>query len=122
MKYSIKLPIIYCVAMLGVLSSGGMRGEGLPLLPMIVGFLGGDILYALHGIIVFALFPIDADSSYWNSELFKTIINFTGISSLFLGGIIQYGVIGWLTDRVVKKNELKDEPLCEMPEDLRDSK
>ena len=108
--------------MLCVIRPNGGRGEGMPLLPMIVGFLGGDILYAIHGLIVFALFPIDADSSTWDSPLFKTIINFTGMTSLFLGGIIQYGLIGWLIDRVMKKVELKDEPLCEMPEDLRDPK
>ena len=122
MKYSVKLPIIYCVVMLCVIGSNSGRGEGMPLLPMIVGFLGGDILYAIHGLIVFALFPISADSSTWDSSVFKAIINFTGMSSLFLGGIIQYGLIGWVIDRVMKKVELKDEPLCEMPEDLRNQK
>ena len=108
--------------MLYSLYSSSGHGEGVFILPLIAGFPGGDILFIAHSVIWERFFSQPVGVPTWGSSVISHLDYWTSMSSLFLGGLVQYYFVGWLIDRVKEKLEPKDEPLWEMPEDRRDPK
>ncbi|NOT59713.1 MAG: hypothetical protein HOP19_05745 [Acidobacteria bacterium] len=117
MKYARLLSIIYSVIM-PVLMYASRKGEGFSL-PLLISFPGGLMLLTLCDGLFSSFFRTEPGEP--RSPNLEFAWGWLGVGALFIGGFIQYYLIGRLIDFYVKLKP-KDEPLYKMPDDWRDPK